>query len=124
MKLGFRYYTDQYEFRAEKPKGNGASCLVRNCLGVPRDMRADIREVCAVETPEMHRGKGLATGLLNGLCQEADQGNKTLLITIDKPERERLTKFYAKFGFGVIEDGQLFMMMRNPHAKEVLLNVG
>jgi len=124
MKLGYRYYNGQLQFRPEKPNGKGASCLIRNCLGVPRDMRADIREVCAVATPEQYRGLGLATNLLNGVCLEADNNNKTLLITIDKEGRDKLHAFYQKFGFAVIEDGQLFMMMRNPNATEVLLNVG
>lgn len=125
MKLGYRYYNGQYQFRAELPThGKGSSCLVRNCLGVPLDMRADIREVCAVSTPVECRGLGLATNLLYGVCREADNHNKTLLLTIDEPERERLTKFYAKFGFAVIDDNQYFMMIRNPHAGEVVLNVG
>lgn len=130
MKLGYRAYynvfpssTLRYEFRPEKPL-SGASCLIRNCLGVPLDMRKDIREVCAIFTPENSRGQGLATGLMSSLCREADAGNKTLLLTIDEPEREKLTAFYAKFGFAVIDDKQFFMMIRNPHAAEVVLNVG
>ena len=126
MKLGYRSYSGVYRFCADKDsiKGSAASCLVRNCLGVPLDMRADIREVCTVSTPEADRGLGLATGLLNGVCQEADHSNKTLLLTIDEPERERLTNFYAKFGFTVIDDKQFFMLIRNPHAAEVVLHVG
>lgn len=127
MKLGYRSFSGVYRFRADKEsinRDNSASCLVRNCLGVPLDMRADIREICAVYTPMLCRGKGLATGLINGLCQEADNSNKTLLITIDDPGRDRLTAFYAKFGFAVIDDKQFFMMIRNPHAAEVVLNVG
>jgi predicted GNAT family N-acyltransferase len=125
MKLGYRSFSGVYRFCADKAsiKDDSASCLVRNCLGVPLDMRADIREICAVYTPESHRGNGFAAGLLTGICCEADNYNKTLLLTIDEPERERLTKFYAKFGFAVIDDSQYFMMIRNPHAAEVALNV-
>jgi len=125
MKLGYRYFNGQYQFRSELPiHGKGSSCLVRNCLGVPLDMRAAIREVCAVSTPEECWGLGLATNLMNSVCREADSHNKILLLTIDEPGRERLTKFYEKFGFSVIDNDKYFMMIRNPHAAEVVLNVG
>lgn len=78
---------------------------------VEPNQRGFAREITEFFVPEEHRGKGEGSLLLQDVCEQADQDNLLLLIIADTV---RLARFYMRFGFTVIQENPVILMVRNP----------
>lgn len=117
MRYGFRAFDKKYRFCGSRDEISGAeaSCNVRNCAAVPRDMQPMVREIHDLKTPAGERGKGKASFLLSGLAVEADKYGISLLLLVDEPNRSKLCTLYARFGFIITQnDSSACVMIRNP----------
>lgn len=95
---------------------NGATLEVNVCQGVPPRMRRETREITGVYVPASDRKKGLASALMHQVCDEADQANITLLLTC----RDELRRWYARYGFMVLQD-DIGILVRAPGSTPKLL---
>ena len=73
----------------------------------------EIRIVDIALLPEF-RGRGLGTGLLNGLLEEADAAGKPLSIHVEVNNPARA--LYDRLGFEVADDRGVYVLMRRPPA--------
>ena len=104
------------------PRGfHAARLTVAEPKGLPKRMHYGIRELLSLEVPTAHRRQGLATQLMQRTVREADECRMILMLTV-KPYDEdgiadvdRLTEFYARFGFFQIQDDPR-MLARKPKA--------
>lgn len=84
----------------------GASSLMAGKSKALPDHLSSIVEISALYTPEAMRGQGQATELLNRTCGEADKSRTVLMLM---PDDLRLSKWYQKFGFVVIQADPIIM---------------
>lgn len=108
MKTGVRHFEN-------------ASCKVLYCAAIPNQLRSKTREVVSVDVPENLRRQGMATRMLQNVCDEADAHNIILLIFPkpfgegEKMDASQLADWYAeRFGFQVIQVQPTIMMARMP----------
>ncbi|MFA7279597.1 MAG: GNAT family N-acetyltransferase [Sterolibacterium sp.] len=82
--------------------------------GLPEDMRSGIREVLDVASTNPR--KGHATALMHEVCAEADKHGCVLLLTprafSEGMSTEQLSKWYARFGFEVVQTEPETLMAR------------
>lgn len=78
----------------------GAALKVNLCAAVPPRLRRETREITDVFVPSADRNSGLGSALMHQVCDEADAGGITLLLTC----RNDLRRWYARFGFMVLQD--------------------
>jgi ribosomal protein S18 acetylase RimI-like enzyme len=86
-----------------------ASLTVAIPEALPAHMRDRTREITHVYCEPEGRGKRLATALMNFVCQEADAGSFTLVLTAREydeggPNEAQLIAWYEKFGFTKLQD--------------------
>jgi ribosomal protein S18 acetylase RimI-like enzyme len=85
---------------------------------LPEHMRRHIREVSKIETKASHRNKGLASLLLDQVCDEADSSGVMLMLTVEPYEQGRtkqeLVDWYERFGFEKLQD-EPYLMARKPY---------
>lgn len=91
-----------------------ASLRVAVPEALPEHMRPHMRELVGVSSGNPR--KGHATALMYQVCQEADDGLKTLILTVapfgEGMTEEQLTKWYERFGFQIIQTEPALMMAR------------
>lgn len=124
MKYGFRQHDgESYSAITDKSliKNSSASCNVRNCQGIPRSDQPHVREIHNLLVGEDFRGNGLGSKLMKSVCEEASKFGIMLLVLVSNENRKNLIRFYKRFGFAVIQDGESCIMIRNP-VGEVALN--
>jgi N-acetylglutamate synthase-like GNAT family acetyltransferase len=117
MRYGFRAFDKKYRFCGARDEISAleASCNVRNCAAVPRDIQPMVREIHDLKTPTGERGKGKASFLLSALASEADKYGISLLLLVDQANRSKLCTLYARFGFIITQDDEkACVMIRNP----------
>ena len=73
-------------------------------------MRGKLREVSHFNTPAEERGNGYGTNLMREICRDADRDRIVLMLL---PDTQRLSEWYARFGFVTIQDDP-DVMMREP----------
>lgn len=106
----------------------GASCQVRISLALPKRMRDRTREITKVQTPAKLQGQGLATKLIEHVCEEADKDGMTLVLW-PRPfgdialSQAMLISWYQRFGFQVIQPDPV-LMARPPGRAVHELTVG
>lgn len=92
-----------------------ASLRVIDPVGLPVDMRDQVREL--IDVRALNPRKGHASALMKNVCKEADIEWLTLLVRVkafdDGLSDEQLQKFYGKFGFEKIQD-EPCLMSRSP----------
>ena len=99
-----------------------ASCRIKLCAALPKHMRSKTRELVNLDVPDNLRRTGLATQLLENVCDEADAHNITLIL-FPKPfgnvpgmSQSQLEAWYERrFGFIPIQQKPV-MMARMPHS--------
>lgn len=89
---------------------------------VPAHLRGRLLEVSHVLTPDGQRGQGYASLLMQKVCAEADAAGKLLMLTpqpFDVPElsKDQLTDWYLGYGFEVLQEKPVRMLVRQPGAK-------
>lgn len=93
-----------------------ATLRVAIAEGLPEDMRAHVRELLSVQSSNPR--KGHATALMWQTCAEADKHWVTLMVQVrpfdDGPDREKLQRWYGRFGFVKFQDEPL-LMARTPN---------
>lgn len=93
-----------------------ASLRIAEPEGLPVEMRPLVREILSVKSE--NPGKGHATALMWSTVAEADKWWFTLLIQVrpfaDGMTQEQLEKFYAKFGFSILQRDPCVLMVRSP----------
>lgn len=99
-----------------------ASLRIAIPMGLPDDMQTDVREIVGLHATQ--QGRGEATALLHSVCAEADREWKTLFIHVEPfddgaMDAAKLTKWYSKFGFTVIQDAPC-LMARSPERPRIL----
>jgi predicted GNAT family N-acyltransferase len=80
------------------------------------EMRADTREIQALQADD--RGRGHATALMWTTCAEADRAWLTLIVMPEPGTLERLKRFYSKFGFDEIQ-AEPCLMARDPQPPKI-----
>ena len=102
-------------------KYEGATCLVSNCLAVPKKMQKDIREISQVYCEIDKRSLGHATEMLKAICKEADSKRMILVLSVGLYgvpglTVEQLTEWYSTaFDFHVLQQEPLMLVrMFNP----------
>lgn len=88
---------------------------------VPANVRGGLLEITHVLTPDGERNKGYASLLMQKVCVEADEAGKLLLLRpqpFDMPElsKDQLTDWYNGFGFVVLQEKPVRLMVRQPGA--------
>ena len=73
-------------------------------------LRGKLREISHFNTPAEERGKGHGTHLMREICRDADRDRIVLMLL---PDTQRLSKWYARFGFVTIQDDP-DVMVREP----------
>ena len=86
-----------------------ASIYLSHSQIVPPTKRGFAREIREFFVPEVDRGKGFGTALLEEVCTQADEKRILLLIIADN---ERLQGFYERHGFQLIQDDGKKLMAR------------
>lgn len=79
---------------------DGATLQINICQAIPPKLRVETREISDVHVPAKQRKTGLGSALMHQVCDEADSGNITLLLTCSN----ELRRWYARFGFIVLQD--------------------
>ena len=96
-------------------KHKSATARIAVPMGLPEEMRDQIRELIDVHSENQR--KGHASALLRNLCKEADADWLTLLVQVyaydDGMSSEQLRKWYAKFGFVLVQEDPM-LMARSP----------
>lgn len=92
-----------------------ASLRVAIAEALPKEMRDQTRELLSVQSGNPRKGQ--ASKLMWAVCKEADAWWLTLLVNVksfdDGMSDEQLRKWYARFGFEVIQDDPC-LMSRSP----------
>ena len=78
---------------------------------IPGNLRGFAREISEFNVPDAFRGKGEGSELLKEVCEEADAKGVLLILIADT---QRLQLFYERFGFEVIQNEPIVLMMRKP----------
>jgi GNAT superfamily N-acetyltransferase len=91
-----------------------ASCVIKDSILVPKEMRKGLRELTKLHTPAESRGKGHATALLHDVCAKADEAGVLLLLHVEPYAQPDMTKaqleaWYVRFGFQMIQPDPLLM---------------
>lgn len=102
----------------------GASCSIRMCGALPKEMQTGSREIYELWTDRGQRRRGFATTLMHSICRDADEA-RILLIVIpkvydfesDAMDQESLEAWYTcVFGFQLIQKELVRIMARVPGA--------
>lgn len=109
------------------PRGyHSARLTVAVPVGLPEHLQGGIRELLSLEVPVEDRRQGLATTLIERTALEADAAGMILFVHVLPYDAEgfkdvdTLERFYAKFGFVVIQE-QPRLMARQPAERTVNL---
>lgn len=97
-----------------------ASLRVAIAQSLPVEMWETTREIIGVQSDAPR--KGYATALLHQVCAEADRARIVLFLQVrpfaEGMSEEQLTKFYARFGFTVIQ-AEPCLMSRVPQRSAI-----
>ena len=90
-----------------------ASCRLGTSDALPAHLR-DVIEVSDVFVPEWHRRKGIASRLMQQVCDDADTFGNVLMLM--PGESEWLPAWYERFGFVAIQNNPV-LMARQPYGR-------
>lgn len=89
---------------------------------LPRHMQQLVREVIEVKVPLTHRRKGIATEMMQAVCDEADVNAMALMLVVRQepevgaPDAETLELWYESLGFAVVQTQPAILMIRRVRA--------
>ena len=98
--------------RLGKRQLGAASLMLSSSLAIPARLKGVV-EVSSVMTDEAHRKKGIASRLMDEVCEDADKYGAVLMLACDAGGW--LEKWYRTHGFVTLQTAPAFLMARPPY---------
>lgn len=100
-----------------------ASCCIGRSYAMPASVRDRVLEVSRVFCDAGRRREGVASRLMQSVCQHADNISQALILSVepaaDSPmTAEQLQRWYSVFDFGILQpatENTPAIMVRYPH---------